>query len=132
VSLVLIDTSVWIRGLHDRPRDADLRVRLGELLRDERVARHPFVYGELLVGDVGGGRQRMLSRYEQCPELRPVSHDAVVAFVQARRWTGRGLSWIDCHLLAAAVVHRVAVWATDDALRAAARDAACAFTEKEA
>jgi predicted nucleic acid-binding protein len=120
VTLVLVDTSVWVRALH-RAAHAALRQSLDRLLDEERVARHAFVYGELLVGN-RGGRRAMLTRYLTCPDLPPVSHDGVVAFVQARALAGRGLSWIDCHLLAAAVRYRVAVWSTDAALQGAARE----------
>jgi predicted nucleic acid-binding protein len=127
VSLVLVDTSVWTRALSDQARYADLRQRLDALLEAEEVARHEFVHGELLIGNRSETRTRMLVLYRQCADLRAVAHDHVVAFVTAQGLTGRGLSWIDGHLLAAAVVHRVTLWSTDRALVDAARQLGRAF-----
>ena len=47
---VLVDTSVWIRFLWNRPPFSE---ELDRLLADA-AAGHELVYGELLVGDPGG------------------------------------------------------------------------------
>src|SRR5580765_3457066 len=98
--IVLVDTSVWIRFLTNR---APFSKELDRLLADDAVAGHEFVYGELLVGD-RGGRQALLSSYERMEQLPAVPHSDVVAFVRARRFHGRGIGWIDAHLLASALL----------------------------
>ena len=84
---VLVDTSVWIRFLSNR---APYTAELEELLGRGEVSGHDFVYGELLIGDVGGRRQ-LLSDYEQMHQAPVVSHDDVVSFVRHRRLHGRGI-----------------------------------------
>jgi predicted nucleic acid-binding protein len=109
---VLVDTSVWIRFLSNRaPYAAELEERLS---RDE-VCGHDFVYGELLIGDMGG-RKQLLSDYEQMHQAPLVAHREVVAFVHDRRLHGRGIGWIDAHLLASALVGRLKLWTTDPRL----------------
>jgi predicted nucleic acid-binding protein len=73
------------------------------------------VYGELRIGDVGGGKH-LLNDYEQMHQAPVVAHDDVVAFVQSRRLHGRGVGWIDAHLLASALVGRLKLWTTDPRL----------------
>jgi predicted nucleic acid-binding protein len=110
--IVLVDTSVWIRFLSNQ---APFATELDKLLADDAVAGHAFVYGELLVGD-RGGRQKLLSSYERMEQIPPVPHSEVVAFVRARKIHGRGLGWIDAHLLASALVGGVRLWTADGRL----------------
>ena len=76
---------------------------------------------ELSIGDVGG-REQLLNDYEQMRQAPVVAHDDVVAFVQGRRLHGRGVGWIDAHLLASALVGRLKLWTTDARLAAVAAE----------
>jgi hypothetical protein len=120
---VLVDTSVWIRFLSNR---APYAAELEELLGRGEVSGHDFVYGELLIGDVGGRRQ-LLSDYEQMHHAPVVSHDDVVSFVRHRRLHGRGIGWIDAHLLASALVGHLKLWTTDPRLEALAKELDIAY-----
>jgi predicted nucleic acid-binding protein len=109
---VLVDTSVWVRFLaNKRPFAAEL----DRLLTDDAVSGHQFVYGELLLGD-RGGRQRLLSSYDRIEQVEAVPHGDVVTFVRARKIHGRGIGWIDAHLLASALVAGVRLWTADGPL----------------
>ena len=120
---VLVDTSVWIRFLSNR---APFAAELDRLLSDDAVAGHEFVYGELLMGD-RGGREQMLSSYERVEQVPAVPHSDVMAFVRARKFQGRGIGWIDAHLLASALVGRVQLWTADGALGAMADELGIAY-----
>jgi predicted nucleic acid-binding protein len=111
---VLVDTSVWIRFLSNR---APFAAELEQLLSRDDVVGHDFVYGELFVGDKGG-RRKFLADYTLIDFVLTVPHVEVAAFVRDRKLHGRGLGWIDAHLLASALVGRVPLW-TDDARLAA-------------
>jgi predicted nucleic acid-binding protein len=115
---VLIDTSVWIRFLANR---APYAAELEGLLRRDEVCAHAFVYGELLIGEAGG-RKQLLDDYEQMHQAPLVPHADVVAFVRGRRLHGRGIGWIDAHLLASSLVGRLKLWTTDPRLAALARE----------
>ena len=45
----------------------------------------------------------------------------VLAFVERRRLMGRGLGWVDVHLLASAVLAALPLWTSDKHLQAVAR-----------
>jgi predicted nucleic acid-binding protein len=115
---VLVDTSVWIRFLSNR---APYASRLDELLGRDDVSGHDFVYGELLIGDKGG-RTALLAEYERMDHAPVVPHADVVAFVRDRRLHGRGIGWIDVHLLASALVGGLELWTADPALAAVAKE----------
>src|ERR671922_665434 len=115
--IVLVDTSIWIRFLSNR---ASYAAELDRLLSREEVSGHDFVYGELLIGDKGG-RKQLLANYEQMHQAPAVSHSDVVEFVRDRRLHGRGIGWIDAHLLASALVGRLRLWTTDPRLATVAK-----------
>jgi len=110
--VVLVDTSVWLRALAGRQPFARA---LDALLDGEEVLGHEMVYGELLVGD-RGARAALLADYELITHAPTVPHGEVVAFVCARGLQGRGIGWIDAHLLASALVASAALWTTDTRL----------------
>jgi predicted nucleic acid-binding protein len=116
--MVLVDTSVWIRFLANRTPYAH---ELARLLSLDEVIGHEFVYGELLIGDPGG-RARMLAAYERMYWASTVSHAETVTFIHSRNLQGRGVGWIDVHLLASAIVERSSLWTADSHLSAIARD----------
>lgn len=110
--MVLIDTSVWIRSLAGRePFTRELR----RLLNMDQAAGHELVYGELLIGDIGG-RKKILTGYDRMFQAAIVPHRDVVAFVEVRQLHGRGIGWIDVHLLASALVSRLKLWTADSRL----------------
>lgn len=120
---VLVDTSVWVRFLAGRSPFARA---LDALLSRDDVCGHPFVHGELLLGD-RGGRHRLLAEYDVMDRAPVVTHDDVVAFVRDRGLHGRGLGWVDAHLLASALVGRLPLWTADGALAAVATELGIAY-----
>jgi predicted nucleic acid-binding protein len=115
VTLTLVDTSVWVRHLHRS--DPGLAEALGEGL----VATHPFVIGELACGTMRR-RGEFLGLLARLPSLDPVDHDEALHLVEGRRLWGRGLGWVDVHLLAAAIVGEASLWTADRRLADAAAD----------
>ena len=112
---MLVDTSVWVGHLrYGNPR-------LAAHLQRGVVHCHPFVIGELACGNLGR-RQEVLSLLAALPQVPIATHDEVLAFVDAHRLMGRGLGWVDVHLLAAARLADTVLWTLDGRLARAARD----------
>jgi predicted nucleic acid-binding protein len=112
---VLVDTSVWID--HFRRRNA----RLAEQLEAMQVWTHPFVIGELACGNLAR-RAEVLDSLAALPRVPLVSHDEVLDFLERQRIQGRGLGWMDMHLLASARVARIPFWTQDKRLAAVASE----------
>jgi predicted nucleic acid-binding protein len=120
---VLVDTSVWIRFLANR---APYAAELDGLLSRDEVSGHDFVYGELLIGD-RGGRKALLANYERMDQAPLVPDAELVAFVRDRKLNGRGIGWIDAHLLASALVGRLKLWTADSPLATVATELGIAY-----
>ena len=93
--MILVDTSVWVDHLRF-PNAA-----LVALLEEDQVLTHPFIIGELACGRMRN-RREILGLMDALPRATVAGHGEVMAFVDGRRLAGRGIGWIDAHLLAAA------------------------------
>jgi predicted nucleic acid-binding protein len=111
---MLVDTSVWVEHLRGR------NARLTALLDDGQVMMHPFVLGELCCGNLAK-RAQTVALLSNLPTLPVLEHDVIMDFVATHRLYGRGLGWIDSHLLASALVAHVPIWSFDRQLASAAQ-----------
>jgi predicted nucleic acid-binding protein len=114
--VTLVDTSVWIEFFRGPGRASGLTA----LLETGEVLLHPFVLGELAIGNLGPDRRRVLRDLEQLPRASAVSDGEVLHLIEARTLFGRGIGWIDAHLLAAALTSAGTLWTLDRRLAAAA------------
>ena len=121
--MVLVDTSVWIRFLANR---APYAVELDSLLSRDEVVGHELIYGELLIGD-RGGRKKLLALYEQMRQVSVVPHADVVSFARVRNLHGRGVGWIEVHLLASTIVGGTRLWTADARCRTLAEQLGIAY-----
>jgi predicted nucleic acid-binding protein len=121
--VVLVDTSIWIRFLAGTEPYAS---ELDRLLSNDEVLGHDFVYGELLIGD-RGGRANLLAAYQAMRQAASVANSEVVEFVRRRKIHGRGIGWIDAHLLASAIVAHSTLWTADRPLTAVAQNIGVAY-----
>jgi hypothetical protein len=90
--VILVDTSVWVD--HLRKDDSNMRF----LLDGGRVLLHPFVVGELAMGNLNR-RNLVLRALRKLPEALVAREEEVLQFVAARGLFGRGIGYIDAHLL---------------------------------
>jgi hypothetical protein len=111
--MILVDTSVWVDHLRRG------NGRLAAILEDEQVLVHPFVIGELACGNLKN-RREVLGLLATLPAARLASHEEALRLLEARRLFGRGLGWIDTHLLASALLSRAPLWTLDAPLARAA------------
>ena len=122
--MVLVDTSVWVshfRKTHDG---------LVELLNNGEVVCHPFIVCELACGNLKN-RKTVISLMEALPVAFPVEHEEVIAFIEAHRLMGKGLGYMDVHLLAAALLTGVSLWTLDKKLDKAAQELNCSYTKSK-
>lgn len=112
--MILVDTSVWVDHLR---QGVPL---LSDLLAAGEVATHPFVIGELACGNLAN-RTEILRLLSALPTVKVATHAEALQLTEARRLHGRGIGWIDMHLLASSLLSRTALWTRDRKLHSIAR-----------
>jgi hypothetical protein len=65
-------------------------------------------------------RAEILELLQALPQVLVAEHDEVMHFVDERPLYGRGIGWIDVHLLASASLSKTRLWTTDRSLKRAA------------
>ena len=111
--MVLVDTSVWVSHLRDG------NAELANLLNDGRVLCHPLIVGELACGNLKN-RAVILSFLQLLPMSIEAEHDEVLSFIENNRLMGKGMGYVDVHLITSAVLTGVPVWTLDKKLAQAA------------
>jgi predicted nucleic acid-binding protein len=121
--VILADTSVWIDHLR-------LGVpALAEALERGRVLVHPFVRGELACGNLRN-RSEVLELLGNLPSVPAATDAEAMEFIERRALMGRGIGYIDVHLLASAALAGTArLWTRDRRLAAVAAELDLAFAE---
>jgi predicted nucleic acid-binding protein len=112
--VILVDTSVWVD--HLRASDKALIV----LLNAGAVLAHPFVIGELALGNL---RQReiVLTALSDLPQASVATDLETLHFIDRHTLSGRGIGYIDAHLLAAVQLTAGAeLWTKDKRLHGVA------------
>lgn len=114
--MILVDTSVWID--HLRRGDA----LLTDLLQAGQVLAHPFVIGELALGSLKN-RSQILDALSNLRQTSLPSHAEVMLFVERNTLHGRGIGYVDAHLLAAVKLTQGGqLWTGDKRLQAVAAE----------
>lgn len=111
--MTLVDTSVWIDHLRQGNQ------QLAAMLDSGDVCCHRFVIGELACGKLRN-RDELLGLFKALPEAPIAEHEEVLDFIAKRNLSGRGLGWIDMHLLGSALLAKCRLWTLDTALGSAA------------
>lgn len=104
--IVLADTSVWI----DHWRRGN--PRLARLLEQDRIVLHPFVVGEIALGSIAE-RTDVLHDLHALDTARLAEHAEVMDLIERAPLWGRGIGWVDAHLLASALLDRIRLWTLD-------------------
>jgi predicted nucleic acid-binding protein len=111
--MVLVDTSVWVSHLRDG------NTELPSLLNEGRVLCHPLIIGELACGNLKD-RAVILSFLKLLPMSIEAEHEEILSFIENNRLMGKGMGYIDVHLIASAVLTGVPIWTLDRKLAHAA------------
>ncbi|MDO9311396.1 MAG: type II toxin-antitoxin system VapC family toxin [Nitrosomonas sp.] len=112
--MILVDTSVWIN--HLRNNDP----HLARLLTENSVLSHPFVRGELALGNLRQ-RKEILTALDNLPQAPVAFTDEVNYFIEKHSLFSWGIGLIDAHLLAATQLSgNTRLWTQDKRLLAAA------------
>ncbi len=119
--MILVDSSVWVA--HLRTNES----ALVELLNTGRVLSHPFVIGELACGNLKN-RKAVLSLLQDLPAAPVATDEEALFFIDSHGLMGRGIGYVDTHLLASVSLAGTGrLWTRDKRLNAVAGSMRLAF-----
>ena len=104
--MILVDTSVWVD--HFRKRNDDLAV----LLSDGNVLSHPFIIGEIACGNLKH-RNDVITYLSALPRTSSAATDEVLILIENKKLMGKGIGWIDAHLLCSSLISNARIWTRD-------------------
>jgi predicted nucleic acid-binding protein len=120
--VILVDTSVWV----DHLRVGDKA--LAAVLEAGGVLTHPFVIGELALGHLRR-RDVVLTALSDLPQATVATDAEVRRFIDRHALFGRGIGYLDAHLLAATRLTAGAqLWTRDKRLQGVAARLELAIT----
>jgi len=122
--VILVDTSVWVehlrRGLP----------RLATLLQEGKVLIHSWVIGELACGNLRN-RADVLELLQGLPAAVVASDQEVLLMIEQHQLMGRGIGYVDAHLLASARLSHCQLWTQDRRLAVLTEERGLAAPEPE-
>ena len=120
--MILVDTSVWVDHLREGIP------ALAAVLEQDIVFTHPLVVGELACGNLRN-RAEVFALLDRLPQAPLASDTEVLELIERRRLMGRGIGYIDVHLLAsAALIADASLWTRDRRLASIALELGLSLT----
>ena len=78
---------------------------------------HPFVIGEIALGNLNN-RNEILSTLQKLPMIPAATDTEVLFFIEQNQLAGKGIGYVDAHLLAAmALTPLLNLWTRDQKLQ---------------
>ncbi len=118
--MVLVDTSVWIEYFRNG------HPGLEELLNNANVAIHPFIIGELACGTMKN-REEILNLLQTLDSSPEISLEEILHFIEMNKLQGKGIGFVDVHLLASSLLSDCKLWTNDKKLYGIAQKTGIAF-----
>jgi predicted nucleic acid-binding protein len=122
--MILVDTSVWINHLRSSER------HLEKLLFDGEVMCHIHVISELACGNIKN-REEIISLLQALPMAPQIEFNEYLYFIDKNKLNGRGIGFVDIHLLASAQLGQVKLWTVDKRLKATATELDLNYEKKK-
>jgi predicted nucleic acid-binding protein len=122
--MILVDTSIWVDHLRygDEP--------LSQLLIQGLVFCHPMIIGELACGNLQN-RSELISMWQNLPLPTEASHQEALYLLESRHLMGKGIGYIDLHLLATCLLTtNTLLWTRDKRLASIADSLGIGFSNQ--
>jgi hypothetical protein len=107
--MVIVDTSVWVSHFREGNNE------LANLLDNGEVVGHPYVVGELACGNLKN-RNQILALLQSLPMSIKAEHEEVLELIESNQLMGKGLGYVDIHLIASAMLTGIPIWTHDKKL----------------
>jgi len=108
--LILVDTSVWVDHLRNP------ETTLEQLIRANLVIGHPYVTGEVAVGDIRDWHETVTG-LQELRQAQIATETEFLALVAQEKLAATGLGFVDIHILASCrITPDTKLWSRDKRL----------------
>jgi predicted nucleic acid-binding protein len=114
--MILVDTCIWIDYLNAR------EPLLLEMIEGNYALLHSMVLGEIALGNLKS-RADVLEIFGDIPQIKSASDEEVLAAIGKYQLMGKGIGWVDAHLLVAVLQSEgIKLWTRDKRLNSLAQE----------
>ena len=121
--MVLVDTSVWVNHLRNSNK------HLEKLLLNGEVVCHEHIIGELACGNIKN-RKEIISLLHTLPMASLIEIEEFLFFIEQNQLNGKGIGFVDIHLLASSRLSEIPLWTEDKRLMNAATELGLIYKKK--
>lgn len=120
--MVLVDTSIWVDHLRQG------NVNLARLLTRGQACIHNMVIGELACGNLQN-RNQLMALWQNLPAVVTASHQEALFLLESHSLMGKGIGYVDLHLLSSCLLtHTAQLWTRDKRLLGIAETLGITYT----
>ncbi|WP_371396320.1 type II toxin-antitoxin system VapC family toxin [Fretibacter rubidus] len=113
--MILADTSIWIDHLRKSDPVFSNQLTAGD------IVMHPFIMGEILLGSLSN-HTVIETALSEMPQALKASDKEVMFYINSAKIHGRGIGWVDTHLLVSAKLSGARLVTRDKRLADVARE----------
>ncbi len=107
--MILVDASIWITHIKKSSPELSRLLSLGA------AWCHDFTIGEVALGSMKN-RLEIVSQLRALEACTVASSEETLIFIDQHQLNGRGIGYIDCHLLASCRLDQLRLWTADKKL----------------
>lgn len=116
--MVIPDTNVWISFFKGEKKAQWIK----DLIIDDGVVLHPYIYGELLLGGIASRAESLMDVLKR---TEIVEHETMYRFIKENKLHSRGVGWVDVNILASALAEQHRICTFDANLNNLCREFGC-------
>jgi predicted nucleic acid-binding protein len=118
--MIIADTNVWVSFFKGEKKALSLK----EMIIENQVILHPFIYGELLLGGIAQKAEKLLQSLETTVTTE---EQLVYHFITKNKIQSRGIGWVDINLLVSALSGKHQIFTFDINLAALCKEFQCDY-----
>ncbi|HPS59084.1 MAG TPA: PIN domain-containing protein [Spirochaetota bacterium] len=116
--MIIADTNVWVSFLKGEKKAFLLK----DMIIENEVILHPYIYGELLLGGIA---QKVVPLLQSLETLSITDEQIVYYFIMKNKMQNRGIGWVDVNLLVSALSEKHRIFTFDANLAVICKEFKC-------
>ncbi len=113
--MVIVDTSVWISFFKGDKK----AIHLKEIILENSILLHAYVYGELLLGGLSSESSTLLKSLRF---ISPLDYEILYECIMQYKLSSSGIGWVDTSIIASAISMKCSIFTYDEKLETISKE----------